>query len=67
MPFYTRVIETSSNSRILSLILCLFALSGLAFAIFGCSSTASVITNFPLSAVPATIAMTPEPGPSKSP
>ena len=58
MPFYTRAIKTSSNSRILSLSRCLFALIGLAFTIIGCSSTSSVIADFSLSAAPATIAMT---------
>lgn len=58
MPFYTRAIKKSPNSRIRIFSRCLSALSSLAFTVIGCNSSSSAIADFSLSAAPATIAMT---------
>ncbi len=58
MPFYTRATETTCILHIRNFTRCLFAISGLAFTVIGCSSPSSAIADFSLSAAPATIAMT---------
>jgi hypothetical protein len=58
MLFYTRAFEGNFDSRILMFSRWLFALSCLAFAAIGCSSSSGPAADFSLTSTPTTIALT---------